>query len=190
MPTLLLVPFRFNEVDTLPTLKKSLGKIFNIAVKTDYTEFEYEDAYNVERDQYFSTQIIRDLLNLYSNKDVKVLGITSYDLYIPILTFVFGEAQLEGKIAVVSSFRLDPAFYGLPSDKDLREERLIKESVHELGHTFGLIHCINLDCVMRSSTYVEEIDLKPLSFCSDCQKILSKNQKKYKENKEVIKKLF
>jgi archaemetzincin len=98
----------------------------------------------------------------------RVLGVTNVDLFIPVLTFVFGEAQLGGPAGVVSFFRLDNRFYGLPENGELLLARLVKECVHEVGHTYGLLHCPDPDCVMRSSTYVEQIDLKQASFCIEC----------------------
>jgi archaemetzincin len=74
----------------------------------------------------------------------------------------------------VSSYRLDNKFYGLPDSPALLRERLIKEAVHELGHTFGLFHCHNQECVMKSSTYVEEIDFKSSRFCDKCSDQLTK----------------
>ena len=73
------------------------------------------------------------------------------DLYIPVLTFVFGEAQLSDGGAVVSAHRLRQEFYGMPTDPELLHERLLKESLHELGHTYGLRHCPDYTCVMSSS---------------------------------------
>ncbi len=71
---------------------------------------------------------------------------------------------------MVSTFRLNETLYGLPENPRLLEERLIKESVHELGHTFGLIHCRDYNCVMHTSTSVEEIDVKGAEFCVGCKK--------------------
>ncbi|TPW11234.1 MAG: peptidase, zinc-dependent [bacterium] len=93
-------------------------------------------------------------------------------LFIPVLSFVFGEAQLDGPAAVVSTWRLDPVAYGLPGDAARLQERLAKEITHELGHTLGLYHCRQFECVMRSSTDVEEIDLKRGVFCPECRKLL------------------
>ena len=95
-------------------------------------------------------------------------------MYIPVLTFVFGEARLNGRCAVVSSYRLDNKFYGLPDNPALLQERLLKEAIHELGHTYGLLHCHNPECVMKSSTYVEEIDFKSSRFCDKCRAQLVK----------------
>ncbi len=99
----------------------------------------------------------------------RILGITELNLLIPIFTFLFGEAQLDGKGALVSTHRLHNQFYGIPENKDLLKNRLLKEAIHELGHTFGLIHCFTLKCVMKSSTYVEEIDQKSTDFCRLCE---------------------
>jgi archaemetzincin len=85
---------------------------------------------------------------------------------------VFGEAQLDGPAAVVSFHRLANEVYGLPPDPARFFARLCKETVHELGHTFNLIHCHDDRCVMASSTYVEGIDLKSERFCTTCQRSL------------------
>ena len=91
----------------------------------------------------------------------------------PILTFVFGEAQLNNTCAVVSSHRLRQEFYGLPASPELLRERLRKEAVHELGHTFGLTHCRDYECVMAASHAVERIDLKGSHFCGHCHSRVS-----------------
>lgn len=128
--------------------------------------------FSAERKQYHSTLILAHILSLIPEDGTKIVGITNVDIYIPILTFLFGEAQLGGKGAIVSSFRLRNPFYGLPEDKALQHNRLVKEILHELGHTLGLIHCPNYECVMHSSTYVEDIDLKRDQFCPNCQDAL------------------
>ena len=125
-------------------------------------------AFDVNRNQYNSTSLISSFLELYGHFDGKVIAVSSVDLFVPVLTYVFGEAQLDGPIAVVSSHRLDEALYGLASNPRLLQERLIKEAVHELGHTFGLIHCRDYACVMHSSTTVEDIDVKSGNFCPIC----------------------
>jgi archaemetzincin len=99
----------------------------------------------------------------------RILGVTAVDLYIPILTFVFGEAQLRGSCAVVSFHRLRQEFYGLPANSTVLRERLLKEAVHELGHTLTLAHCEDYQCVMAPSHGVEWIDLKTSQFCTSCQ---------------------
>lgn len=128
-----------------------------------------EFCYHSERQQYHSSEILSRMQQLVRPNCWRVLGVTEADLYIPILTFVFGEAQLGGRCALVSSHRLRQEFYGLPPDRDLLMERLLKESVHELGHTVELTHCDDYRCVMAPSHAVEWIDLKESYFCPDCE---------------------
>jgi len=125
-----------------------------------------------ERGQYNATLILAGLLRHLPDQASKIVGITGVDLFIPVLTFVFGQAQLDGPGAVVSAFRLRNEYYGLPADEGLRFERTAKEVVHELGHTFGLIHCDDHRCVMHASTYVEDVDVKGASFCPGCEVLL------------------
>ena len=126
-------------------------------------------AYSPERNQHHATLILASLLRNLPDPSSKIIGITSVDLFVPVLTFVFGQAQLDGPGALLSTFRLRNEFYGLPQNEDLLLDRTIKEAVHELGHSFGLVHCTDPDCVMSSSTYMEEVDLKADWYCPKCE---------------------
>ncbi len=103
----------------------------------------------------------------------KILGITDHDLFVPGMNFVFGEAQLQGRAAIVSTHRLREEFYGLPPDPRLMFERTLKEALHELGHTYGLMHCPTPGCVMHASAGVGAVDLKKSRFCTNCQALLA-----------------
>lgn len=149
-----------------------IEQVFGAPVTILPLRFDPEDAFDPSRGQYNSTRLLIRLLAEGADTDTQVLGVAGVDLFIPILTYVFGEAQLNGRAAVVSAYRLDNALYGLAPDPDLLLARLRKESTHELGHTRGLIHCDTPDCVMHFSTYVEDIDLKSARFCQRCQKSL------------------
>lgn len=126
-------------------------------------------AYSPERNQHHATLLLASLLRTLPDPSSKILGITSVDLFVPVLTFVFGQAQLDGPGAILSTFRFRNEFYGLPPDGDHLLDRIIKEAVHELGHSFGPIHCPDQGCVMSSSTYVEEVDLKADWYCRACE---------------------
>lgn len=128
-------------------------------------------AHHPERNQYFSTPILSHLAQLNGQLEV-VIGVTAVDLYIPILTFVFGEAQLGGTCAVVSYHRLAQEFYGLPPDRTLLTDRLVKEAVHEVGHTAGLTHCDDYACVMAATHAVEWLDLKGAALCGECRRAM------------------
>lgn len=126
------------------------------------------DAYNSGRRQYHSTQLLRTLHDLAIPGCGKVLGITEVDLFIPIFTFVFGEAQVGGPTALMSAHRLRQEFYGLPADRNLLFARAEKEATHELGHAYGLAHCRSYDCVMRFSNSVDDVDVKANELCASC----------------------
>jgi archaemetzincin len=157
----------------LARLAAALVRGFHQEVAVGTPWFDPEEAFDPSRGQYHSTRLLEQLLSGPQASDARLVGVTGVDLFIPVLTFVFGEAQVPGRAAVVSTHRLRSELYGLNPDPELLAERLAKEAVHELGHTFGLVHCLDPECVMRASTYVEEIDLKPTSFCPACLAALS-----------------
>ena len=131
-------------------------------------------ALHGERRQYHSSKLLAEMQQYVNDHTWRILGVCGHDLYIPILTFVFGEAQMGGPTAVVSYYRLRQEFYGLPGDYDLLRERLLKEAVHELGHTLDLTHCEDYRCAMSASHSVELIDLKENAFCAACaERVLS-----------------
>ena len=158
-------------------LVSPLRSIFQIPVEMHLNgTIDPAFAFDVYRNQYNSTSIISALLQRFPGLDGKLLGVTSVDFFVPVLTYVFGEAQLDGPVAVVSSHRLDNTLYGLSANPGLITERLLKEAVHELGHTFGLIHCHDYRCVMHTSTTAEDIDVKSERFCSSCEALVQKKR--------------
>jgi archaemetzincin len=124
-------------------------------------------AHDPERGQFSSTALLR-MLREAAPSGGKILGVTAEDLFVPVLTFVFGEADLGGTAAIFSLHRLRPEFYGIPAQEGLLADRAVKEALHEIGHTFGLTHCPQADCAMRASTNAGQVDLKPASFCPGC----------------------
>jgi archaemetzincin len=165
-----IVPIGGIEEPLLLFLKKNLFQTFKIETRIQRRDFDLSSVYDPIRNQYNSSGILLQLIHDPSPETLKILGVTELDLFIPIFTFLFGEAQLDGKGAIVSAHRLHNPFYGLSENMELFKDRLLKESVHELGHTFGLIHCFNLRCVMNTSTYVEDIDQKSAQFCRACER--------------------
>ena len=127
-----------------------------------------EFALNAERAQYSSIAVLDMLLGQCPPDAGKLLAVTERDLYIPVLTFVFGQAQLGGRVGVVSFARLRQEFYGLAANREIFLERAYKEALHETGHLFGLVHCAEPKCAMSLSTTVRQIDLKDDAFCAAC----------------------
>lgn len=130
-------------------------------------------SFEARRNQYYSTKILKEMLEEVPQDALKLLGVTEKDLCIPILTYVFGEAQVGGTAAVVSLARLRQEYYGLVPDRPLLLERLRKESLHELGHTFGLVHCPSRDCVMYLSNTVFDVDTRGRDFCRGCRTVVA-----------------
>jgi archaemetzincin len=126
-------------------------------------------AFHPERQQYDSTEILARMSDFLTPQTSRLLGVASVDLYIPILTYVFGEAQVGDSCAIVSLHRLRQEFYGLPPEQNVLRDRILKEAMHELGHTFELSHCDDYRCAMAPSHAVERIDLKTSSFCEACR---------------------
>jgi archaemetzincin len=163
-----LLPWEFHESVHVPYLQEALGGYLLLPVSVHPVRQPLDFALDPRRGQYHSTRIIEKVLEMDPPDGGKRLALVDRDLFIPILTFVFGEAQLGGVGAVISSARLRNEFHGRPADPIALRERLLKELVHELGHTFGLRHCAAADCVMFSSHDLEDTDSKEHRFCSDC----------------------
>jgi archaemetzincin len=181
-----LLPLSFPDKNLFNTLGNTLENSFKLPVVVLNHPFPLEKGKDSLRNQYNSTWILSQLLKEVTQESCKILGVTNLDLFVPVLTYVFGEAQLEGKAAVVSSFRLRDELYGLPKNPDKLKERLEKEAIHELGHTFSLIHCPNPRCVMYTSTYAEEIDFKSKDFCNSCLLILNKKKEELLQRERSI----
>jgi archaemetzincin len=155
------------------SVRSALEQQFNVSVELKEYWFDLDTAIDKPRGQYLSAALLRQMgAEEQPQERLKLIGLMDADLFAPVLTFVYGEAQLGGSCAILSTFRLHNAFYGIPPDEKIFLERVAKEAVHETGHLFGLIHCRTFDCVMRSSTYVEEIDLKSANICPACRKYL------------------
>jgi archaemetzincin len=168
MKKLQLLPVGNPDARLLEWLRQALFEKFRVPAEILPPALDPAFALHAERQQFHSSEILHSMQR-YVDKDTwRLLGITERDLYIPILTFVFGEAQMGGSSAIVSYHRLRQEFYGLPSGLDLLANRLLIESVHELGHTLRLTHCGDFHCAMAASHAVEWIDIKDSGFCEDC----------------------
>jgi archaemetzincin len=169
MKQLQLLPIDDADEGLLRDLQPVIEETFGVPSRILQVRLDPEFALHDERRQYHSSQILQRMCGLLSSESWRLLGVATVDLYIPILTFVFGEAQLGGQCAVVSTCRLRQEFYGIPRDREVLRRRLAKEAVHELGHTLSLTHCDDYRCAMAPSHAVEWIDLKERTLCSSCR---------------------
>lgn len=167
-----VIPIGFNDRSLFDPLCLSLAHRFGMPAQIEHIPINIHRAFDPYRNQYNSSVLLAQLIEDPPADAGRILGVCNFDLFIPILTYVFGEAQLEGIGAIVSIYRLKNEFYGGQSDHHLLMERLLKEATHELGHTYHLYHCHNMGCVMNSSIYVEDIDEKSVRFCRECERMI------------------
>ena len=167
-----LISFGYFMDNLHENIREDVERTFMLPVTTFEGHMDFSEFYNSTRNQYNGNLLLSEMENKYASDTSKTLGLFYVDLFIPILTYIFGQAFLNGRCGIASVYRLRNERYGLPPDEQVFRSRVLKEVIHELGHTFGMIHCINSSCVMRSSTYVEDIDQKTSHFCDQCRKLL------------------
>jgi archaemetzincin len=172
LPRIKLVSMGYFERNLLESVAKSVGHEYQAQVDLQDAHVDLSNYFDPSRKQYNGNKLLKDIDLQYAHDETKTIVLVSVDLFIPILTYIFGQAFLNGRSGIASSYRLSNERYGLPRDNSLLTERFAKEVIHELGHAYGLIHCHTPRCVMQSSTYVEDIDQKMISLCSDCKAIL------------------
>lgn len=111
-----------------------------------------------------ATEVIKGLFNFRLGFE-RVLGVTDSDLSHPGVNHVFGFADPESRVSVISLFRL--------CTKGAAHERIagraVKTAIHELGHTYGLGHCSTHRCVMFLSFNLADTDYKEREFCRKCR---------------------
>lgn len=135
------------------------------------------EAYEATRRQHSAPVVLQSVLASIPSGPEKLLAVIGDDLFIPMLSFVFGQAQLGGRVGLISTARLDPRFYGYPADEALVLRRARTVALHEAGHLFGLVHCQTPDCAMRLATTIQQFDLKRAALCPGCAAILQETQR-------------
>jgi archaemetzincin len=167
-----LVPMGTGDEEVLAAIETSLWQRFGFGIRRLDPLREPTYAYDPKCKQYSSSLIVRKLIETCPADAVRILAVTEKDLFIPMLTFVFGQAQLKGPAAIVSLARLRQEFYQLPPNHILLVARALKEVLHEVGHTFGLIHCQDRGCIMSLATNIQQLDMKGSEFCRSCEIML------------------
>jgi archaemetzincin len=169
------------DYTTLDNLRNEISREFeNIKVKVPTSNNSklvelkkdtiFQSSFNQHRNQWYSPKLLDWFFEKFRpNKDTKILFILDVDAYSNGLNFVLGEAFHEGGLGAIYLPRLKQEFHGLKPDKELFYERMAKESVHELGHVFGFMHCPNVKCVMHFSNTLRDTDIKGKGFCTTCR---------------------
>ena len=169
MRSLTVVPVGLVPPDLIRELLVFLADALHVHCVVDSAGLDPVFARSRERGQTNARALLPPLTERATSLGTLALGITEDDLYSPVFTFVFGEAQLGGNAAVFSLNRLRPERYGLATDSALLLGRARREALHEAGHLLGLLHCKIPDCAMRFSGSAEEIDLKADALCRACR---------------------
>jgi archaemetzincin len=166
----------------LSMLEKALLKEFNVSFSSSSIVTappikqipEQLLLFDNQRNQWKSSDILQWLSDKYkklssNERTSKILAICDFDAYSGTLNFVFGQAHLDGRICAIYLPRLRQEFYRLKPDESLFYQRIVKEAVHELGHSFGLNHCENIKCVMHFSNSLSDTDIKTNHLCNVCK---------------------
>jgi archaemetzincin len=153
--------------EALTGVRQCLARWFGLPIR-EVALPSADFAFDPRRQQYSSVALLEMLAAACPADAAKLLAVTGRDLFIPVLTFVYGQAQLGGRIGVVSLARLRQEFYGLPHDREILLRRADTEALHETGHLFGLVHCADRTCCMSLSTSVQQIDSKNAAYCVPC----------------------
>jgi archaemetzincin len=166
--TIAVVAVGSPDEEALASVEKAVAGAFGRPVVRLAPIPEPDGAFDAGRGQWSAPEMLKALLRARPAAAERVLGVTTRDLFVPVLSFVFGQAQMDGPSAVISLARISQAFSGFPVDRPLLLSRARKEALHELGHTFGLVHCPDAACPMSLSTGVVQVDRKGEAFCASC----------------------
>ncbi len=156
---------------------KGVKQIFGFKAETKPLLDNVSFSLDPERGQHHSTVILEKLASLAPADSIKVIAITDVDLFIPILTYVYGEAQLGGKACIISILRLKESMSGTNLQETLIN-RVVKEAIHELGHTFNLRHCKDNACIMHYCRGINDVDKKSDQLCRYCKVLLEDELKR------------
>jgi archaemetzincin len=173
-PRIRIVPINTVDAAFLDRLALCLEERFLANVRLERSLAVARSALNSTRQQLFLSTLFSKVLRANPETDGMLLAITEFDLYKTSHRFIFGDADESQGVAAVSLHRLRCEFYGEEPDTNLLFQRTLKESVHELGHAFGLKHCYNARCAMYYSNSIFETDNKMSHFCEACDRRITR----------------
>ncbi len=172
-----IVPIGSFDLELIEIIISRIENIFGISSEILPLLNDLSFALDLNRKQYHSTPILEKLAAKSPPTVIKILALCHVDLFIPILTHVYGEAQIGGKACIISTHRLNEG----QSHLNLREpylSRIVKEALHELGHTFTLRHCKDPGCLMHYCRDEGDVDRKTDELCRYCSILLGDELKK------------
>ena len=140
------------DVSSLESLGAHAERVFAMRARIRHADDRPADAFDPRRTA-LAARILAWLSAARTEQACKILGITDVDLFVPVLTFVYGEAELGGAAAVVSTARLSAP--GSPAGNgSAPRSRLIKECIHELGmrSACSIVRCRAASCPVPSAS--------------------------------------
>jgi archaemetzincin len=164
-----LVPMGRIPNDLLQWLREELAKVVRQPATVGRPVALPPEAFQPLRGQYLGEAILAALRKLPLPAGAQAVALVDADCYTPGLNFIFGQAAKGGRVALVALPRLRPSYYGQPEDAERFRLRVLKEIVHELGHTWNLAHCTDMRCVMHFSNTLEDTDSKRVELCVHCK---------------------
>ncbi len=172
MERIIITPIGKVDPGFLRTVSSAVRNKFHIKAEVGRKVSVPLASYNALREQYNATAVLKEMIAYKQGNGEILFGIIDADLYASRLNYVFGEADPHAGVAVISLWRLRQEFYGLPRDEELLKERAVKETIHELGHVYGLDHCSYPKCIMYFSNSISDTDRKRAEFCDICKNTL------------------
>ncbi|HDR14893.1 MAG TPA: zinc metallopeptidase [Desulfobacteraceae bacterium] len=142
-------------------------------------------AFDPIRIQYNAIPIIENIEAMEFSRHFKILGILTVDLFLPVFTHVFGEARKGGKCALVSLYRLNRGSGNTSASSASVSERATKVALHELGHLFDTVHCMDRGCLMHFSMDLDQLDQMPLEFCRYCRAFLTQSIRRFNKQADL-----
>ncbi len=178
--TIVISPIGDLDHLALNQVQTGVHDLFGYKAEIMHLLSDIDFAFDPVRDQYYSKSILEKLADLAPVYAIKLLAICDVDLFIPILTHVYGEAQLGGKTCIISTFRLKQDLPSINPQENIHQ-RTLKEAIHELGHTFDLRHCRDDTCAMHYCRTIMDVDKKSTRFCRYCRILLNDEKKRLAE---------
>lgn len=175
--TIIIAPIGDFTPELLDLIRAEINRIYAFPAEVRPLLEDLEFAFHPNRNQYHSTPILEELARKAPADAIKVLALVQEDLFIPILTHVYGEAQLGGTACIVSTIRLNEGHRSLNTQEPYLG-RIIKEAIHELGHTFNLRHCREHTCLMHYCRNESDVDRKSDQLCRYCKVLLEDEMKR------------
>ena len=176
---ILISPVGDLSAELIEAIAGEIKRVFGFSTAIDPVLHDISFALDQNRNQHHSTMILEQLAAISPPQAIRVIAIAQVDLFIPILTHVYGEAQLGGTACIVSTYRLNEGRSGMNiSPKYV--DRIVKEAIHELGHTFKLRHCPEGSCIMHYCRNEEDVDRKSDQLCRYCKVMLEDEIKRLK----------